>query len=236
MLSVSTGPGQVGAVPGGPVCPQEKVGMTQAQCQRTKSCPSAGRSSLSGPWSLEWLDAHNSGGAGVLFSFKRRPPSEGGVVGDQLKKAVRGQPKTKAGSFLQHSLCSLKRIARLPIKDSREVLQILQKNARKRRPRGAASRSRATGSRASAEDGLSSSSVNNDWKHWVAMKVHDHAVEDDVREVGSFVGATFKGDTANMFSVRRRVWQPCRGSPGRSLCLSRFLGEGGCDEDCFLEC
>jgi hypothetical protein len=33
------------------------------------------------------------------------------------------------------------------------------------------------------------------------MQGHDHAVEDDVTEVGNFVGATFPGDKANMFSV-----------------------------------
>jgi hypothetical protein len=120
-------------------------------------------------------------------------------VGDQPKKEVRGQHKTRAGGFLQNSLPSLKRIARLPINDRREVLQILKKNARKRRPRGAASRSRATGSRVSAGDDHSSSSVNNEWKHWVAMQGHDHTVVGDVVEVGNFVGATFKGDTTNGF-------------------------------------
>ncbi|KAK2351443.1 heterogeneous nuclear ribonucleoprotein A0 [Trifolium repens] len=191
MLLVSTWPGQLGEVPRVPVCPQKmvKVGMTQAQC-------------------------HNIGGAGVLFSSKRRSSPGGGVVGDQLKKAVWGQPKTKAKSFLQHSLFSLKRIARLPINDHREVLQILQKNARKRRPRGAASRSRATGSRASAEDGHSSSSINNDWKHRVAMQGRDHAVEDDIMEVGKFVGATFKGDTTNMLSVLSKSGTGRRDSMG----------------------
>jgi hypothetical protein len=129
MSSDSTGPRQVGNVSRVPVCSPQmvKASMPQARRQRTASCPPAGRSGLSGPWSLEWLDAH-----------KRRPSSGGGVVGDQPKKEVRGQHKTRAGGFLQNSLPSLKRIARLPINDRREVLQILQKNARKRRPRGAA--------------------------------------------------------------------------------------------------
>jgi hypothetical protein len=87
---------------------------------------------------LEWLDAHKNKGAGVLFSSKRRSAA-GGVAGEQLTKADRGLSRTKVGGFLRHSLFSLKRIARLPIDDRREVLQILQKNARKRRSRGAAS-------------------------------------------------------------------------------------------------
>ncbi|KAK2363462.1 hypothetical protein QL285_088445 [Trifolium repens] len=215
MLSVSTGPGQLGKVLRALVCPPKlvKAGTTQAR-HRTKSCPPAGRSGLSGPWSLEWLDAHTSGDAGVLFSSKRRSSPGDGVAGDQLKKAVRGHSKTKAGGFLQHSIYSLKRIARLPINDRQEVLQILRKNARKHRPKGAASRSSATESRASAEDGHSSSSVNNDWKHWVAMQGRDHAVEEDVMEVGDFVGAIFKSDTANMFSVLSKPGTRKRDSMG----------------------
>jgi hypothetical protein len=106
MLSVSTGPGQLGKVLRAPVCPPKlvKAGTTQAR-HRTKSCPPAGRSGLSGPWSLEWLDAHTSGDAGVLFSSKRRPSPGDGVAGDQLKKAVRGHSKTKTGGF-----CSIQSI------------------------------------------------------------------------------------------------------------------------------
>jgi hypothetical protein len=33
------------------------------------------------------------------------------------------------------------------------------------------------------------------------MQGQDHVVEDDVMEMGKFVGATFKGDNTNMFSV-----------------------------------
>jgi hypothetical protein len=79
MLSAPPGPGGVPRGPGG----QLKVvqaGMAQAQHQRTKSCPPAGRSGLSGSWSLEWLDAHNIGDAGVLSASTRRPAPEGSVA------------------------------------------------------------------------------------------------------------------------------------------------------------
>jgi hypothetical protein len=170
---------------------------------RTSSCPPAGRSALSGPWSLEWLSEHNRGGAGGLPSLKKRN-----------KEAVKGRPTTTSGGFIHHSLCSLKRIARLPINDRREVLQILRKNARRRRPRRTPSRSRVSGNRTSAEDVNSSSTVNNDWKHWVAMQGKDNAIEDDVLEVGNFIGATFKGDKANMFSVLSKPGTGKRASSG----------------------
>jgi hypothetical protein len=176
-------------------------------CKRTSSCPPASRSGLSGPWSLEWLND------------KRRPKPGSGAGEEHSRETVKGVSKTKVGGLLRHSLFSLKRIARLPADDRRKVMQILQKNARRRRPRRVARRSRASGSRASAEDGTSSSSINNDWQHWVAMQGHDHAVEDDVREVGNFIGATFQGENANMFSVLSKA--------GTSQRDTMKVGQGG---------
>jgi hypothetical protein len=80
MPLISPGPGQLGGSGRAPASPQmmAKVGMTKAQCQRTKSCPPADRSGVSGPWSLEWLDAHKIGAAGVLF--RRRDGRRMGAV------------------------------------------------------------------------------------------------------------------------------------------------------------
>jgi hypothetical protein len=114
----------------------EKTGMCPDQHKRSLSCPPASRSRLSGPWSLEWLRDHNIGGAGVIFSARKRPKKGGGAEGVQHKREAGEPTKKKAGGFLRHSLYSLKRIARFPIHDRREVLHIMQKNARRRRPRG----------------------------------------------------------------------------------------------------
>jgi hypothetical protein len=178
-----------------------EVHVTSNQRKRTVSCPPASRPALSGPWSLEWLRDHNLGDAGVIFSARKLLKRGDGVDKARHKREAGEPVKMKAGGFLKHSLFSLKRIARLPIDDRREVLQILRKNARKRRPRGVASRPSKTGSRESADVATSSSSVNNDWKHWVAMQGNATMVEEDVREVGKVVGATFRGTSTNMFSV-----------------------------------
>jgi hypothetical protein len=132
----STGPEKLEVVPGVHVCPPKvvKPGLSQVQRQRTMSCPPAGRSGLSGHWSLECLNEHDMGDAGVLFSSKGRTEPGDGVEGEHHKRAVRGHSKTKAGGFLRHSLFSLKRIARLPLQDRRKVMQVLQKNARRRKP------------------------------------------------------------------------------------------------------
>jgi hypothetical protein len=47
------------------------------------------------------------------------------------------------------------------------------------------------------------------------MQGRDQAVEDDVLEVGDFVGATFKGDKANMFSALSKPGTRKRDSIGR---------------------
>jgi hypothetical protein len=53
----------------------------------------------------------------------------------------------------------------------------------------------------------------------VAVQGHDHAVEDDVREVGNFIGATFKGNNANMFGVLSKT--------GTSKRDTKDAGQGG---------
>jgi hypothetical protein len=49
------------------------------------------------------------------------------------------------------------------------------------------------------------------------MQGNDRAVEDDVLEVGNAVGATFKGDKANMFSVLAKAGSVKRDTPGVAL-------------------
>jgi hypothetical protein len=49
------------------------------------------------------------------------------------------------------------------------------------------------------------------------MQGRDQAVEDDVLEVGDFVGATFKGDNANMFSALSKLGTGKRDSMGGVL-------------------
>jgi hypothetical protein len=173
------------------------------QRKRTASCPPARRPGRSGPWSLDWLQDNTSRDAGVVPSTKKSLKKGCGAGGGLHKTAAQGPLMKQDGGFLRNSLFSLKRIARLPINDRREVMQLMQKKARRRKQRGVARRT--TGSRASGEGVTSSSSVNNDWKHWVAMQGNDCAVEEDVLEVGKAIGATFKGDKANMFSVLSRA-------------------------------
>jgi hypothetical protein len=96
---------------------------------------------------------------------------------------------------------NLKRIARLPNQDCREVMRILEKNNRRHRTKGGNKRTSGVVSQASSEGVNMSSFVNNDWKNWVALQGNDRMVKDDVMDVGNFIEATFRGDTGNMFRV-----------------------------------
>ncbi|MCI61468.1 hypothetical protein A2U01_0082725, partial [Trifolium medium] len=57
---------------------------------------------------------------------------EGGAGGCsttcQHNEVLPGQNKRKVGGLLRHSIYNLKKVARLPSKDRREVLDVLKKN------------------------------------------------------------------------------------------------------------
>ncbi|MCH92259.1 DUF4283 domain protein, partial [Trifolium medium] len=138
--------------------------------KRTKSWPpGVNRFVVSGPWSLEWLHDHNHGDAEVIFSRKRRVKDVERPGSGQGKEVILGHKKRKAGGMLRHK--SLKKVARLPCKDRREMLKILKKNVRRCSGRSSASRSCKMKRLGSPEDTSSSASVNNDWKNLVVIRI-----------------------------------------------------------------
>jgi hypothetical protein len=183
-----------------------EVGRERTEClvqhKCTLSCPPRARKQvLSGPWSLDWLQEQNLGEAGVIYSAKERPKKGISIGGVLLKEGNPGPSKMRVGGSLRHLLFSLKRVARLPSEDRKEVVRILKKNARRRRNRGKDNQSGGVVPQTSSEGVTASSSVNNDWKNWVALQGNDRVVEDDVMNIGKTIGVTFAGDKTNMFSV-----------------------------------
>jgi hypothetical protein len=128
-----------------------------------------------------------------------------------------GPSKKRAGDLLRHSLFSLKRIAKFPCEDRQKVMNILKKNARKRRRRGVGIRSSVDVPQASSEVATTSSSVNDDWKHWVVLQGNNGVANEDVLDVGKLVGATFTCDSCNMFSVLSKTGagKPASGCPSQ---------------------
>jgi hypothetical protein len=96
--------------------------------QRARSCPPGVRSpASSGPWSWEWLQDHTHEHAGVIFSSKKRAPNSERPAARQQRLEHNGAKKRQGGGPLCHALFSLKRIARLPRRDRRQVLTFYTK-------------------------------------------------------------------------------------------------------------
>ncbi|MCH86584.1 hypothetical protein A2U01_0007442, partial [Trifolium medium] len=141
----------------------------------------------------------------VLFSAKKRS-KRGNLPGDGRQKDERQTlRKRRAGGLLRHSIHSLKKVARMPSKDRREVLKVLKKNVRRSRGASSVDRSCEVVHQASSEGAQSSASVNNDWKHWVVKQGNDRMTVDDVWGIGKAIGIKFKGDNSNMFNVLSRA-------------------------------
>jgi len=98
----------------------------------------------------------------------------------------------------------LKRIARLPDKDHKEVLRALRRTVKKRRMASEVSKTKVISNDGSAQSD-SQSSVNNDWSNLVVFHGNDMVAVEDVWGIGKAVGLKFNGDKNNMFNVLSRV-------------------------------
>ncbi|MCH79282.1 cysteine-rich receptor-like protein kinase [Trifolium medium] len=172
--------------------------------KRNMSCPpGTERPIISGPWSLEWLHDHNHGDAGVIFSAKKRSKRAGRQITGLRKEEDLGVKKKKAEGMLRHS--SLKKVARLPSEDRREVLKILKKNASRYAEKTIANQSGEVRHHGSSDEASSSNSVNNDWQNWVVMHGNESTAAADVRGIGEVLGLHCNVNNKNMFSALSRA-------------------------------
>jgi len=79
-------------------------------------------------------------------------------------------------------------MARLPNKDRKAVMQILKKKGHKYQGSTQLKKAVRIISKVLSEETSSSSSVNNDWKHWVVMHGIEKVVREDVRSIGESIG------------------------------------------------
>jgi len=105
----------------------------------------------------------------------------------------------KAGVALKQSVGFIKRIARLPLKDRREILKVLKKQECKRSV--LYKTSKAMGNSYSISSNTSNSSVNKDWKNWSVVHGKKEVAAEDVREIGTSLGVKFNGDINNRFNL-----------------------------------
>ncbi|PNX64490.1 hypothetical protein L195_g054045, partial [Trifolium pratense] len=171
----------------GPIFGREEH--TTLHRKRSESCPpKVSRSINSGPWSLEWLHDHNYGDAGVIFSARKRLSSRVLSGARKPKGSQSDSRRRKERGMLRHPLHSIKKVARMPSKDRREVLKVLKKNVRRRRGGDEVNRSCSMSRRFSSDKSSSSPSVNNDWQNWVAMQGTEQMAVDDVWGIGKSIG------------------------------------------------
>jgi hypothetical protein len=177
--------------------------------KRTGSCPPrAGRSSVSGPWSMEWLRDQIHSTSGIVSSSRKNGKhvsvSQKNKNG-KLRDADTMSRRTKVGGLLRHNVHSLKKVARLSTNDCAAVLHVLKRRVRKRNVKEGVTRSVEVISKSIFEGTSSASSVNNDWKNWVVLRGNEEVEVEDVRGLGKAIGVNFKGDSHNRFSVLSRM-------------------------------
>ena len=99
--------------------------------------------------------------------------------------------KKKVGGGFRHSSRNLKRIARMPEKDRMELLKILKKQARARRPRiltrSTRSKEAALSQPSKASSNTTISFVIKDWEHWFTLWGATKVVAADVSGIGGLI-------------------------------------------------
>jgi len=116
----------------------------------------------------------------------------------------------------KHSAGFLKRIARMPAVDKKEILKILKKRDSKRKARKSSLRSKSEEILSSESSKNSNSSVNKDWENWILMHEKPEVVKADVKEIGRVIGVSFNGEPNNSFNLLtkegRKGWRKAGGS------------------------
>ena len=108
------------------------------------------------------------------------------------------------GGF-RHTLRNIKRIARMPTNEKKEILRILKRQAKDRKARSLARSSKSRTVDVAVPTKVSSitsnSSVNKDWEHWVALQGGTEAATADTSGIGTLLGVNYKRDKNNRFNV-----------------------------------
>jgi len=215
----------------------QKQGAATTATERKQQQGQAGGSSSKNatvPWSLDWLSQLPARNIGNVISSNIAdrdvvvPKLQDDHVVDGLPKVV---PTKKKGAAIKHSVGFMKRVARMPEMDRKQILKFLKKQERLKKAHKAKHHSKEAGNSTSDSSKNSTSSVNKDWENWVLVHGKPRAVVDDVKEIGMTVGLKFNCDTMNSFNLLtkegRRVWR----AAGGGEVVREFMGDGGRDVD-----
>jgi len=171
--------------------PGDHFCITKRIVKRTSSCPPGRvRSSVSGPWSLEWVNKQ--------FDSDNRQLLKPRALHASSSKRGHKISKKKGSDYLCAQ--SLKRIARLSDNDRKEVLRVLQRKMKQRKAVSGSSNAKLNSNVPSPSD-ASQSSVNNDWENLLVLNTNKKTTVDDVCDIGKKIGLKFEGDKNNKFDV-----------------------------------
>jgi len=217
--------------------PQQLDSARDKQDQHASSNINVCQHKLAGtrPWSLAWLSQTPISEGGNAFSS---PCLNENVVTSKLNLEActnvpsRNTLKNKKREPINRSVGFMKRVARMPDMDRRDILKILKNKERKRKVRKLSS-SKAVANSTSDSSKNSSSIGNNDWENWVLVHGKPKAVAEDVRVIVKAVGVQYNCDLNNNFNLLtregRKDWRTTRGVEGERRVVG---GSGDGVEDC----
>jgi hypothetical protein len=134
----------------------------------------------------------------------------------------KSRPKELKGGRVLHSVGLMKKIARMPASDRKQILHILKKQKITRKGKVMCNTSKnVSGSNSNSSKG-SHSSINNDWENWVVLQGKEVVAKADVRDLGQTVGVKYQCVTNNSFNLLtkegRKEWRAARvGGEGRDV-------------------
>jgi len=133
--------------------------------------------------------------------------------------------RKKAGVPFKHSAGFIKKIARLPLKDRKEILKVLKKHECKRSVLAKASKAMATSN--SISSNTSNALVHKEWEHWVVLHDKKEVAEEDVREIGKTLGVDFEGCNKKSLNLLTREGRKELRAERGSLLLEGDVEVGG---------
>jgi len=174
------------------------------------------------PWSLDWLSQILKQDAIVVSSTNNI--NSGALSASQIQPVHDGNAQpisaSKKNGAHKHSVGFLKRVARMPSKDRKEILKVLKRQSHKRKIREVTRASNEGAPSLSDSSNSSSSSLNKDWKNWVLLHGKPEVGVEDVWGIVKAIGVKYKGDKMNCFNllslVGRKDWKAVGGGVGGS--------------------
>lgn len=166
------------------------------------------RPSNKGPWSLNFLSQQPIQKCGNVFTAQPHEEAEQPAnLKVSLEHPVLAQfaSKKRPTGKSKHSVGFLKRVARMPSADRKEILKIMKKQNQKWKPSKVSQTSQPANISTSDSSKNSSSSVNKDWESWVVLYAKSEGASKDVKEIGKVIGVNFKGDSNNSFNLLSRA-------------------------------